>query len=100
MLSPVICGLVDSTFSPSFLVTCPLTNPQMLWFCQSVAFAISASVAPSFRRLSFRTFSALLPDRELFALDAFATFFGFAAFVVFEVFLLAFAFFGFAVSVF
>lgn len=30
---------------PSFLITGPLTNPRMLWFCQSVAFAISAGVS-------------------------------------------------------
>jgi hypothetical protein len=78
----------------------PADKPANAVVLLSVAFAISASVAPSFRRISSRTFSALLPDRVLFALDAFATFFGFAAFVVFEVFLLAFAFFGFAVSVF
>src|SRR5688572_22617811 len=33
-------------FQPSFLATCPLTNPRMLWFCQSVAFAISAMAPP------------------------------------------------------
>ena len=37
---------VDSTFSFIFFVTCALRNPRMLWFCQSVAFAISAMVAP------------------------------------------------------
>ena len=37
---------VDSTFSFIFFVTCALRKPRMLWFCQSVAFAISARVAP------------------------------------------------------
>src|SRR5688572_7572792 len=71
----------------------------MLWFCQSVALAISARVAPSLRFINSRTFSALLPDRVLFGLVAFATFFAFAGFVAFVDFLLAFAFLGFAVSV-
>jgi hypothetical protein len=38
----------DSTASPIFFVTFPLMNPRMLWFCQSVAFAIR----PSSRLLS------------------------------------------------
>ena len=72
---------VDSTFSPSFLVTCPLTNPRMLWFCQSVALAISARVAPSFRFISSRKFSALLPDRAaVFGLADFVPFFAVASF--------------------
>jgi hypothetical protein len=33
---------VDSTFRPIFFPTCALRNPRMLWFCQSVALAISA----------------------------------------------------------
>jgi hypothetical protein len=37
---------VDSTFSFIFFVTCALRKPRTLWFCQSVAFAISAMVAP------------------------------------------------------
>jgi len=37
---------------------------------QSVALAISARVAPSLRFINSRTFSALLPDRVLFALSA------------------------------
>jgi hypothetical protein len=49
--------LVDSTFNPIFFVSCPLTNPRIEWFCQSVAFAISASVAPCSRRRSARTIS-------------------------------------------
>ncbi len=35
----------------------------MLWFCKSVAFAISAKVAPCSRRRSFRPISFLLPAR-------------------------------------
>ena len=43
-------------FRTSFFVTCPLTNPRMLWFCHSIAFAISASVAPSLRLMNSSTF--------------------------------------------
>src|SRR5882724_9879547 len=39
-------------------------NPRMLWFCQSVAVAISAVVAPSFRRRSSRTIAFLVPARS------------------------------------
>jgi len=43
----------------------------MVWFCQPVALAISAVVAPSFRRRSSKTTSALLPSRDLdFFLDS------------------------------
>src|SRR5688572_115592 len=90
---------VDSTFRPSFFVTCPLTNPRMLWFCQSVAFAISASVAPSFRLISSRTFWALLRDRVPFGLVVFAAFFALTGFTAFEDFLVAFVFFAVVVSV-
>src|ERR1017187_5757009 len=47
--------LVDSTVRPIFLVRFPLMKPRMLWFCQSVALAISASVAPLGRRRRSRT---------------------------------------------
>ena len=47
--------LMDSTASPIFLVRLPEMKPRMLWFCQSVALAISAIVAPSLRRRRSRT---------------------------------------------
>src|ERR1039457_328915 len=47
--------LVDSTVRPIFLVRFPLMKPRMLWFCQSVALAISAMVAPLGRRRRSRT---------------------------------------------
>src|ERR1035437_8032767 len=38
-------------------------NPRMLWFCQSVALAISARVAPPLRRSRSSTMDSLLPSR-------------------------------------
>src|SRR5438093_12343918 len=53
--------LDDSMASPSFFATVPLMKPRMLWFSHCVAFAISATVAPSFRRWSSRTISFFVP---------------------------------------
>ena len=66
----------------------------MLWFCQSVAFAISAMVAPWSRRSSFRTISFLLPARASpLAAGCFGDLAAFVALVAFVVFgLLAFGF--------
>jgi hypothetical protein len=55
--------LDDSTTSPIFFVTFPLRNPRMLWFCQEVALAISAIVAPTFRRRSFNTLAFFVSVR-------------------------------------
>src|SRR3954447_11709524 len=55
--------LVLSTVRPIFLVKLPEMKPRMLWFCQSVALAISAIVAPSLRRRRSRTMAFLLNSR-------------------------------------
>ena len=66
----------------------------MLWFCQSVAFAISAMVAPCSRRSSFRTISFLLPARASLLAACFGDLAAFVALVAFVAFaLLAFGFF-------
>jgi len=59
VLSPLSL-LTDSTVNSIFLVKVPLMKPRMLWFCQLVALASSAIVAPSFLRRSSRTRSFLL----------------------------------------
>ena len=41
--------LVEEIGRSIFLVRVPEMNPRMLWFCQPVAFAISAMVAPPLR---------------------------------------------------
>jgi hypothetical protein len=46
---------MDSTLRPIFLVRFPLMKPLIEWFCQSVALAISAIVAPLGRRRRSRT---------------------------------------------
>ena len=55
----------------------------MLWFCQSVDFAISAMVAPCSRRRSFRTISFLLPARASLVDACFGDLAAFVAFVAF-----------------
>jgi len=79
--------LVDSTFSPSFLLSAPLMNPRTVCFCQFIFSMISASVAPFFRWSMATTWAVLLPSRgPAFSfpvagfLDALAAFFVVVAF--------------------
>src|ERR1700694_3451894 len=51
------------TVRPIFFPSVPLMNPRTLGACQSVAFMISATVAPSLRFSSSRILSVLLPSR-------------------------------------
>jgi len=51
--------------SPIFLQIAPEMKPRTLCFCQPVAATMSASVAPSGRRSSSRTWAFLLPSRAL-----------------------------------
>jgi len=55
--------LIEATFSPIFFPMVPDRNPRTLWACQSVAFMIAASVAPSGRFSRSRILAALLPSR-------------------------------------
>ena len=55
--------VLDSTVMPIFLRRVPLMKPRMLWFCQFVASAISAKVAPLGRRRSSRIVAFLDPSR-------------------------------------
>jgi hypothetical protein len=57
---------VDSILSPCFLAAVD-RKPRTLWACQSVAFWISASVAPFGRPISSRIFAPLLSARGLLA---------------------------------
>src|SRR5215472_13940641 len=71
---------VDSIFSPCFLAAVE-RKPRTLWACQSVAFIISAKVAPLGRPISSRIFAPLLSARGALAplaafLPALASFFG------------------------
>src|SRR5215472_16544677 len=76
---------VDSILRPCFLATVE-RKPRTLWACQSVAFMISARVAPLARSISERIFAPLLSARVVVALaasrladflPALASFFGF-----------------------
>ena len=79
----------DSFFEDSILTLCFLPavemNPRTLWACQSVAFMISARVAPFARAIISRIFAPLLSARGAVALGlaafllALASFFGAAA---------------------
>src|ERR1700688_4165617 len=60
---------VDSILSPCFLAAVE-RKPRTLWACQSVAFWISASVAPLARSISARIFAPLLSARGVLALAA------------------------------
>src|ERR1044071_9937221 len=71
---------VDSILRPCFLAAVE-RKPRTLWACQSVAFMISARVAPLGRPISSRIFAPLLSAR------------GEASFGTFVAFLLALAFF-------
>src|SRR5215467_14372628 len=57
---------VDSMFSPRFLLAVE-RNPRTLCACQSVAFIISARVAPLGRPINSRIFAPLLSARGAFA---------------------------------
>src|SRR5438552_11387664 len=57
---------VDSILSPCFLAAVE-RNPRTLWACQSVAFWISARVAPFGRPISARIFAPLLSARGVLA---------------------------------
>jgi hypothetical protein len=80
--------LVDSILRPCFLAVVE-RKPRIECFCQSVAFTISASVAPLGRPISSRIFAPLLSARGVLAslvwaglaafLLALASFFGEAA---------------------
>src|SRR5215468_1894531 len=85
-----------SFFEDSILTLCflpaVLMNPRTLWACQSVAFMISASVAPLTRPIISRIFAPLLSARGAVALRsdlaaafllALASFFGAAALALF-----------------
>lgn len=72
--------LLDSTASPIFLVRVPETKPLIEWFCQPVALAISAIVAPPLRCSRSRTICFLLPSRGLLAVAFFVA--GFVAFLL------------------
>src|SRR5215468_11342817 len=63
---------VDSILRPCFLAAVE-RNPRTLCACQSVAFMISARVAPLGRPINSRIFAPLLPPRgELASLTGFA----------------------------
>src|SRR5688572_16296068 len=72
-------------------------KPRMLWFCHSVALAISAVVAPCFRRRSSRTIAFLVSvrtslaaaGRAAFLVTGLATTFRFFGVVTFDAFLVA-----------
>src|SRR5205807_8961565 len=62
---------VDSILSPCFLAAVE-RKPRIECFCQSVAFTISASVAPLGRPISSRIFAPLLSARGVLASLAWA----------------------------
>src|ERR1700675_3908463 len=62
---------VDSILRPCFLAAVD-RKPRIECFCQSVAFAISASVAPLGRPISARIFAPLLSTRGALASLAWA----------------------------
>src|ERR1039457_2161794 len=66
--------LVDSTVRPIFLVRFPLMKPRIEWFCQSVALAISAIVAPLGRRRRSRMMFFFENSRGTLASFTLATF--------------------------
>ena len=75
---------MDSIFRPCFLAAVE-RKPRIECFCQSVAFKISARVAPLGRPISSRIFATLLSARGVWAslaraglafLPALASFFG------------------------
>ena len=76
---------VDSILRPCFLAAVE-RKPRTMWACQSVAFTISARVAPLARPISSRIFAPLLSARGVLAslagaglaafLPALASFFG------------------------
>src|SRR6266567_9540863 len=83
MRSP-ISVLLDSILRPCFLAAVE-RKPRIECFCQSVAFTISAKVAPLGRPISSRIFAPLLSARGVLAslawaglafLPALASFFG------------------------
>src|SRR5712691_1550522 len=82
--------LADSIVIPCFFAAVEM-KPRTLWACQSVAFMISASVAPLARPIIARIFAPLLSARGILAsfartgLAAFlpATAFFFGAFLAF-----------------
>src|SRR5580704_18781138 len=79
----LVSVFVDSIVSPCFLAAVE-RKPRTLWACQSVAFMISASVAPLARAIMSRIFAPLLSARGAVAFllsfaPALAAFLGVAA---------------------
>src|SRR5580704_3036247 len=65
----LVSVFVDSIVSPCFLAAVE-RKPRTLWACQSVAFMISASVAPLARSIIARIVAPLLSARGVPALAA------------------------------